>query len=479
MLNSLRARLLLLTLLTAVLSSGLVALFASASAIVEFNRYVDAEQTALDDRIGELLLVHYSTAQSWEGVEPLVEQLAALTGRQITLLDINGMAIAHSAAGSQQNVSQRVRPTLPAGIVLPGSSDLSQDLFAPDNPLDALLAGRRDEYLPLEVDGKAIGNYLIVPVTTVEMVPMQTDFNTSINVSLLLSAGIAGTLAVLLASVLSRSILRPVDALITAAADLGSGNLSRRVPVRGMGQIGQLARAFNAMANALSQNETLRRNMVSDIAHELRTPVTNLRGYLEAMQDGLLRPDTEQLGLLHEEVLLLNDLIADLQDLALAEAGQLTLEPVALPLADAVAQSVSIMQGTAAAKGITLRAELPDTLPEVHADRQRTVQILRNLLTNAIKYMPEGGEIVVTAQVEAAQVQVAVRDTGIGIPADKLPYVFERFYRVDSARGRDTGGAGLGLAIVRQLVQNQGGSVRVTSEAGKGSTFSFTLPVAA
>ena len=218
--------------------------------------------------------------------------------------------------------------------------------------------------------------------------------------------------------------------------------------------------------------------MVEDIAHELRTPLTNLRGYLEATRDGLLEPDAALVDNLYEETMLLQRLVADLQDLALAEAGRLTLLRQPALLASIVEQATGILHPQADAKGVALKVVLPSDLPSVDVDPERIGQVLRNLLNNAFVHTSPGGSITVAAQIEGQTVAVSVSDTGAGIGPEDLPHVFDRFYRADKSRARNTGGAGLGLAIVKQLVLAHGGTVSVSSVLGRGSTFTFTLPLA-
>jgi signal transduction histidine kinase len=260
-----------------------------------------------------------------------------------------------------------------------------------------------------------------------------------------------------------------------------TGDLSQRVAVQTDDEIGELAHAFNSMANGLTRLEQLRRNMVTDVAHELRTPLSNIRGYLEALQDGVTQPDPEVIGSLHDEAMLLTRLVNDLQELALAEAGQLRLVLQPTSAEQIIAQVVNVMQPTAASKGLTLQTDLQPDLPPVMADPGRVAQVLQNLVNNAMSYTTAGGTITVTTRpaASAAEVQLSVHDTGIGIAPEHLPFVFDRFYRVDQSRTRATGGAGLGLAIVKQLVEAHGGRVWAESTLGQGSTFTFTLPVTA
>jgi signal transduction histidine kinase len=228
------------------------------------------------------------------------------------------------------------------------------------------------------------------------------------------------------------------------------------------------------------------------VAHELRTPLTNIRGYLEALQDGVVEPERHIIDSLHEEAMLLNHLVDDLQDLSLAEAGHLKLEPQPVALADVVDRAVEAVRPRTEAEGITLQIDLPEDLL-LDIDPQRIGQVLRNLLENALAHTPSGGEVAVSAHAACPEpsgalslskgrrgdqwVEVSVRDTGAGIAAEDLPYVFERFYRADKSRSRATGGAGLGLAIARQLVEAHGGRIWVESTEGEGSTFTFALPI--
>jgi len=217
---------------------------------------------------------------------------------------------------------------------------------------------------------------------------------------------------------------------------------------------------------------------VADIAHELRTPLTVLQGNVEAMQDDLVPPDSAHLASLHQETLLLSRLVDDLRTLSLVEAGQLEFRVKAVNLKSLSSQVIESFQALLSAKRIEANLEGPDDLPEIKIDPERTAQVLRNLINNAIHYTPDGGKLMVRLVVGTGGITVSVIDTGIGISAEDLPLVFDRFYRVDRSRTRSTGGSGLGLAIVKQLVEAQGGRVWAESTPGKGSNFSFSLPLA-
>ena len=291
---------------------------------------------------------------------------------------------------------------------------------------------------------------------------------------LVVTNGAVVAVALILTFMLSRRILRPVGELKAAAERMERGDLDVQVAVRGADELGELGRTFNSMAARLAETERLRRQMVSDVAHELRSPVTNLRCTLEAIQDGLAQPDRANLDALLEETLFLQRLITDLQELALADAGRLQLHMAEVNVEAVVRRAAAAMS---ASPGAPLALEIADDLPPVRGDADRLEQVLRNLLTNARRHTPAGGRIIVAASRCGAGVRIVVADTGSGIAAEHLPHVFDRFYRADQSRARATGGAGLGLAIVRQLVTAHGGTVTAASGgAGQGATFTIDMP---
>jgi signal transduction histidine kinase len=364
---------------------------------------------------------------------------------------------------------------------------------------DVLIGGsaERREYFAVRLNPNGDMSYTAIPSTSLMSSPAlpvgrlfiqgidggQTVVIDSVNRSLLIAVITAGIAMLLLTIFLTRRMVSPLEALTLAARQMEKGDLSQRVSVQTKDEIGTLAHAFNAMADGLTRIETLRRNMVNDVAHELRTPLSNIRGYLEALQDGVAHPTPEIIASLHEEAMLLTRLVDDLQELALAEAGQLRLARQPIAVADVVGQAVNALQPTADSKSLTVTVDVPPYLPDVYADSERVGQVLRNLLNNAIAHTQPQGRISVQARIvnmemTGPHIEVRVQDTGSGISPEHLPYVFERFYRADVSRTRSTGGAGLGLAIVRQLVEAHHGRVRAESTEGQGSLFAFTLPLA-
>ncbi|NED98768.1 sensor histidine kinase [Phytoactinopolyspora halotolerans] len=277
-----------------------------------------------------------------------------------------------------------------------------------------------------------------------------------------------------------RRLTRPIRALTDAARRMGAGEFGTRVHTSGKDEVAQLAGAFNSMAASIEANEAQRRAMISDVAHELRTPLSNVQGYLEAAEDGVVPLDPELVRSLLEESALLRRLIDDLQDLALADAGMLRFDPESRDLVDLARQVVGSHRAGADDAGVALSVDQPDddgSPVTVWADPERVRQALSNLVGNAVRFTPEGGRVTVSVRREGDAAVLAVDDNGTGIPAEHLPRLFDRFYRVEGSRSRETGGSGLGLAITKHLVEAQGGSIEVESTEGVGSVFTITLPL--
>lgn len=299
------------------------------------------------------------------------------------------------------------------------------------------------------------------------------DVRRAIWVAAVVGAGVAA----LAGTVTARRITAPLQALARASRRIGRGDLDQGVPVEGDDELADVARTFNAMAADLRHAEETRRQLLADVAHELGTPLTVLQANLEGMLDGVVAASPQHLASLHTQTQVLARLVRDLRDLSLLQEGQLPLDCRSTDLDALVREVAGMSQPVAVEKGITLEVAAGPPIM-VAADRERIAQVLHNLLANAVRYTAAGGVVRVSAARAEGEARVEVSDTGPGIPPDDLPHVFERFHRVDRSRSRATGGAGLGLTIVKYLVEAHGGRVWVRSQLGSGTTFGFALPAA-
>ena len=305
------------------------------------------------------------------------------------------------------------------------------------------------------------------------------NFQASFNESLLGAVLAASLAAVVVSALFSRSIVAPLRAMMSASQRIAEGHYDERVRATGQDELGQLAQRFNQMAEQLEQVESMRRQLIGDVTHELRTPLTAIKGSMEGLIDGVLPAVPETFEQIRQEADRLSRLVDDLQELSRVEARAypLDLKPV----------DVSTLLGTLNKRlgfqfdeqGVALTVSLPPFPVRVHADEDRILQVLTNLAGNALQYTPRGGSVTLNVEVVGSTAQFAVKDTGLGIPAEHLAHIFDRFYRVDKSRSRARGGSGIGLTIARHLVEAHGGQIWAQSDgAGRGSVFFFTLPLA-
>jgi len=297
--------------------------------------------------------------------------------------------------------------------------------------------------------------------------------------ALLLSAGAATLAAVAVSLFVSARIVTPIQRLLVASRRVASGHYAERVPATETDELGALAAQFNTMAAELEAAERRRVALIGDVAHELRTPLATIEGYTEGLLDGVVAPGAETWALLHDEVGRLRRLVQDLQELSRAEARQLPLHMRPYHPGELAEQAMARIAPQFAEKGIALTSDIPADLPAVQADGDRIIQVLINLLGNALRYTPSGGYVRVSAERQDGAVAFHIADTGIGIAPEHLPHLFERFYRVDKARSRALGGSGIGLTIARALVEAHEGRIWAASPGpNQGTRFSFTLPIA-
>jgi two-component system sensor histidine kinase BaeS len=303
-------------------------------------------------------------------------------------------------------------------------------------------------------------------------------FHTATLISLGVAVGASVVVALALSSIVSTRIVRPVRELAGAAQRIAHGAHTARVPVRGTDELAELAGAFNEMAASLEHAEQIRSQLLADVAHELRTPLATVESYVEALADGVLAADDENWGVIRSETSRLNRLVDDLQKVSRAQAHQLDLRLASVVAGALVNDAVKAAQPAYTAKGVDLEAHIEPRVPDIEADSERIAEVLANLLTNALRHTPPRGTVKVSAHQQAEQLEIAIADNGEGIAPEHLDRVFERFYRIDPARSRASGGTGIGLAIVRAIVEAHGGSVSAASPGiGSGTTVTLLLPI--
>lgn len=331
----------------------------------------------------------------------------------------------------------------------------------------------RDQATPIVVDGRQIGLLILSPFAHLR--PEPPVVNRALQDFLMTGLAI-GIGSLIVGLVLSRGMSRPLADVTAATRTVSTGDLSARIPSHYPGEMGELAAAFNQMAEDLARADELRRNLTADVAHELRTPLSVIRAKLEGVLDGVYPATAEHLKPILEETELLARLVEDLRLLALAEAGQLTLEKRPMDVGDLLRDARVNFGPQASDRGVTLALDLPAELPKVVADWRRIAQVLGNLLTNALRHTPQGGCVTLSAIAGEGKLRVTVADTGAGIPPEDLPHIFERFWRGEKSRSRAGGGTGLGLAIAKHIVELHGGTIGAESAPGEGAKLWFALP---
>ena len=311
------------------------------------------------------------------------------------------------------------------------------------------------------------------------------NFDNAVTEAVALATLVAFVAALVLSLIISHRVVLPVQEIMTASQRIADGHYDERVGVPGsarpedLDELGRLAQSFNQMAACLEQTETLRLELIGNVAHELRTPLASIQGYMEGLIDGVLPAEAETFQQVHHEAGRLQRLVRDLQELSRAEAGAFELKLRPTPVSRLVETVTARLGRQFEDKGVALDTDVAPDLPSVQADEGRIGQVLLNLVGNALQYTPPGGRVSVTARRQGDAVLLAVEDTGVGITPEQLPHVFQRFYRVDKSRSRAGGGSGIGLTIARHLVEAHGGQIRAASGGiDRGSVFSFTLPVA-
>ena len=431
----------------------------------QFDEYRRTSREKFGEQVAMVLANYREAEGTWVGVPERVLQRPFVVGLgeeslvgsvsifdvEITLFDINGIMITTNAwtwLARQQY-----------------GDDGHIWLTPPDTPAD--------ESIPITVDGIQEGTLFVGDIEN--PTSAESNFLSTVAESALIGGGIAIGLALFLSTILIVQILRPLRALSRATERVAEGDMPDEVQLKTHDELGRLGDSFNHMLESLRFSEKVRHTMTADIAHELRTPVTIIQGTLEAILDGIYDASEEFITPIYEETLHLGRLIDDLRDLALAEAGELRLEKDAVDIIELIKQ-VSETAFLAHENAPTLHLDMPTLLPSIQLDRKRFRQVIANLLSNAIRHTPAGGDVYIRARRVNGSIEMSVADTGPGIRPEDLQHLFERFYRGDPARGRSAG-SGLGLAIVKQWVEAHGGTIEVENRKSGGACFIIQIPV--
>lgn len=392
-----------------------------------------------------------------------------------TVLQAKGYYVGHGSWGGVEAVFTD-DPLAPAITLLDADRHIIIDHGNPDAPTVGTFyqSTKEDILIDLTSQGSTVGTIVI---DRTAMRSRDGGLSRLLILLSLLSIFLA-LLATVLIGLLSRNVITPLADVIAASREVAAGKLGTRVSVRGPQDLQVMTDSFNQMADSLERNEITRHNTLTDIAHELRTPITAIRGWLEGMLDGVYPADEKHISLALKASYLLGGLVDDLRLLTLAESGQLSFDIRETNLASLAEQVREMFAAEAAEKSITLRLEPAPRDFLVLADHQRTEQVVGNLVGNALRYIPEGGEIRISLDQEGDQVSLSIEDSGPGIPEEDLPFIFERFWRRDKSRARSSGGSGLGLTIARQLIDAQGGRIRAENRPGSGLKMVIFLPSA-
>lgn len=455
--NRLWVKLSLAFLAIALASVGVVAAISARTTGEQFRRYVFASGTAGQTAWVDALTAYYAAHGGWDGVADLLAQLDAGAGRG------RGRG-GTGSAGPNLAVADAV-----GRVVASRTGELVGEAL----PASTLAQG-----LPLTLNGQPIGTLVNLRPAELALDAQGEAFLRQVRTSLVWAGLLAALLSLALGVLVSRLLTAPLARLTRAAQAIAGGDLSQQVKAEGDDEIGALSRAFNEMSASLAAAEAARKNMLADVSHELRTPLTVIQGDLQAILDGVYPLEMAQVAGLYDETRLLTRLVEDLHDLALADAGQLRLQREPVDLAAVVRAAVAQFGPVAESAGVKLALDVAAT-PTVMGDADRLAQVLRNLLSNALRHTPAGGRITLRVARIGDQAQIQVTDTGAGIAAEDLPHVFDRFYRGEQRQARRGRGAGLGLAITQQLILAHGGQITVASAPGEGTTFTVMLPATA
>lgn len=439
-----------------------VAILVGQQAESNFRSY-NALYSVRAQTLAQDLAAYYAEHGSWDGLQAQMGTLATMPGRR---QGRGGMTGGNTMGGGMATWNFRVADA--DGRIVADSAAA---------PAGKLTTAEQQRALPIRNAAAVIG-YLLPDreaLGTGALDEPAQRYLDQLRGALLVGGLVAFAAALLLAGLLTRGIVAPVRRLTQATQAIAAGNLDARAPVHGHDEIAELSQTFNAMSASLQRAEQARRAQTADIAHELRNPLSVLQGTLEALADGVYEPTPDNIEPALDQVRTLNRLVGDLRTLALADAGELRLERQPLNVNRLLERAVEAHRDPLAEKGITLEY-VAAHVPDVHADYDRLNQVVGNILSNAARYVPDGGSVRLTARAVQDGVEVAIADNGPGVPDADLPRIFERFWRGDPSRSRATGGSGLGLAIARHIIVAHGGRIWAAPTPGGGLTVAFWLP---
>ncbi len=486
--RSISFKLALAFILTAVLAASLLTIVFLSTNSMSFEQYVfDQQFYAKLAEVEEFFALN----KSWDGVEKVLETTMGGMGGNGGMQGGQGMGQGGSGAfrrTQQSSATSQPAQTSNAGGREYALADVSGKVIVGIEGFydegDQLTPETLKEGVAVESDGQTVGT-LFAQRRNIVYTQAEQLFLDRSKTSLLLTLVVTILIAALVGILLARNLTRPVIELTDAAKNLAAGDLSQKVEVHSNDELGELSQAFNQMSAEIEQSDRQRKRMTADIAHDLRTPLTVISGYIESMRDGDLEPTKERLAMLYSEVTRLNRMVADLRLLSQSDVGALSLNLLPIEAGELLEQTRQLFDLRANEQNINLTIAAQKDLPMVLGDETRLIQVMENLVGNAIRHTPRGGQIQLSAKMDQGMdsgkkpcVCFTVSDNGEGIPEKEIPYIFEEFHRVDKSRHTDENQSGLGLAIVKAIVQGHGGKVWVESTLGRGSAFHFCIPSA-
>ena len=456
----LRTKLSLAFLLIALFSFALIGLFANGLLGRHFERYtLDKLDRTIESTVSQITELYSDSDHAWNTMALDTAGMSLLTnGLILRVMDESGTVVWDARTHNN-------------GMCMLILQNMAQNMQSYQSNFQG---GYEEQSFPAVIDGKTVGTVVVGYYGPFYYSDADLQFLSALNRLLLLAAAISLVACLMLGTYLARRLTRPMEHMIRASNQIASGEYGARIPPSSTAEIDALAHSVNQLATSLEAQSSLRKRLTADVAHELRTPLTSLQSAVEAMLDGVWDANEEHLTSCREEVLRLSRLVDELGTLSRYDGAPLSMDYAYLELRDLVQRVSAGLEPSFRQKGVAFQIEGGEVW--LSADRGKLTQVLLNLLSNALKFTPEGGAITVSLADAEPFARFTVSDTGDGIAPEDLPYIFERFYRADPSRSRATGGSGIGLSIVEAIVKAHGGTISVSSMPGEGSAFTVQLP---